>query len=120
LLTVRRREEGEEGREGEGEGGRERGGGRERVGEEDHENINFCTIGGAFNQAFRKGLTHNLWLPDIKERAIPVSAEIDPLAVLADDAKIAEWKNQGLPADKQSEVQNYLSLSSPDTCLFIR
>lgn len=42
-------------------------------------------------------------LQDINERAIPVSPTIDPLAVLADDARIAEWKNQGLPADKQSE-----------------
>lgn len=67
--------------------------------------------GGAFNQAFRKELTNNLWLPDIRERAIPVSESIDPLAVLADDARIAEWKNQGLPADKQSEVDYFIKLS---------
>jgi len=42
------------------------------------------------------------WRADLAERQIPVTADIDPLTVLATDAAIAGWQNEGLPADRIS------------------
>merc|ERR1719311_782057 len=57
-----------------------------------------------FNANFRNSLTVQ-WLEDIKQRAIPHTDGIDPLKVLTDEAAIAQWMNEGLPADRIS-VEN--------------
>merc|ERR1719311_874490 len=57
-----------------------------------------------FNASFRNNLTVQ-WLEDIKQRAIPHTEGIDPLKVLTDEAAIAQWMNEGLPADRIS-VEN--------------
>merc|ERR1719161_2930733 len=57
-----------------------------------------------FNSSFRTML-NTLWLDEIKNRGIPHTAGIDPLKVLADEAAIAQWMNEGLPADRIS-VEN--------------
>merc|ERR1719375_1794804 len=57
-----------------------------------------------FNASFRNNLTAQ-WLEGIKERTIPHTEGIDPLKVLTDEAAIAQWMNEGLPADRIS-VEN--------------
>ena len=57
-----------------------------------------------FNANFRNSLTVQ-WLEDIKQRQIPFTEGIDPLKVLTDEASIAQWMNEGLPADRIS-VEN--------------
>jgi dynein heavy chain len=57
-----------------------------------------------FNSSFRTMLNAQ-WVEDIKQRAIPHTEGIDPLKVLADEAAIAQWMNEGLPADRIS-VEN--------------
>jgi dynein heavy chain len=57
-----------------------------------------------FNAAFRGKLVVQ-WLEDIKQRAIPHTEGIDALKVLTDEAAIAQWMNEGLPADRIS-VEN--------------
>merc|ERR1719379_1460942 len=57
-----------------------------------------------FNASFRNNLTTQ-WLEDIKQRQIPHTDGIDPLKVLTDEAAIAQWMNEGLPADRIS-VEN--------------
>merc|ERR1719409_2182956 len=57
-----------------------------------------------FNSVFRTQL-NSTWLEDIKQRGIPHTDGIDPLKVLADEAAIAQWMNEGLPADRIS-VEN--------------
>merc|ERR1719460_3149669 len=57
-----------------------------------------------FNAAFRNSLCAQ-WLEDIKTRGIPHTEGIDPLKVLTDEAAIAQWMNEGLPADRIS-VEN--------------
>ena len=45
------------------------------------------------------------WLPylaTLKEHPIPISEGLDPLALLTDDAQIAQWNNEGLPSDRMS------------------
>lgn len=55
-----------------------------------------------FSSAFRLQLWKNEWIPDIIERKIPISEGVDPLKVLASDAEMAGWNNEGLPADRVS------------------
>ena len=46
------------------------------------------------------------WLKFLSDRGVPMSPGItDPLKVLVDDAMVASWVRQGLPADPTS-VQN--------------
>merc|ERR1719487_2413371 len=47
-----------------------------------------------FSAKLRKELWAEQWSNDIKERGIPVQAEIDPLKVLATDADVANWQNE--------------------------
>merc|ERR1719311_561322 len=63
-----------------------------------------------FNASFRNSLTVQ-WLEDIKQRAIPHTEGIDPLKVLTDEAAIAQWMNEGLPADRIS-VENACVVTS--------
>jgi dynein heavy chain len=57
-----------------------------------------------FNANFRNNLCSQ-WMDSIKERGIPHTEGIDPLKVLTDEAAIAQWMNEGLPADRIS-VEN--------------
>merc|ERR1719353_1760617 len=57
-----------------------------------------------FNAMFRNNLTSQ-WMEEIKTRGIPHTEGIDPLKVLTDEAAIAQWMNEGLPADRIS-VEN--------------
>lgn len=42
---------------------------------------------------------------------IPVTPDLDPLTMLTDDADIAAWQNEGLPADRMS-TENATILNS--------
>ncbi|MEW5311809.1 MAG: hypothetical protein WDW38_003494 [Sanguina aurantia] len=65
----------------------------------------FVSYAGPFNMQFRQSLTVEKWLPDLVERAIPMSVGIMPLDMLTDDATNAKWANEGLPTDPLS-VEN--------------
>lgn len=43
--------------------------------------------------------------------SIPVTPDLDPLTMLTDDADIAAWQNEGLPADRMS-TENATILNS--------
>jgi dynein heavy chain len=62
----------------------------------------FVSYIGAFNQKFRVGLWKDLWIPDLTAKNIPLTANVDPLMVLASDSDFARWKNEGLAADRAS------------------
>jgi len=55
-----------------------------------------------FSQRLRLDLWKNTWTTDINEKQIPMTEKIDPLKVLATDADIAGWQNEGLPSDRVS------------------
>lgn len=42
---------------------------------------------------------------------IPMTLELDPVAMLTDDATVAQWNNEGLPGDKMS-TQNATILTN--------
>jgi len=58
-----------------------------------------------FSMKFRNQLWRDAWTSDIGQRAIPMTAGIDPLKILATEADIAGWQNEGLPSDRIS-VEN--------------
>jgi dynein heavy chain len=62
----------------------------------------FVSYIGPFNYIFRARLWRDEWIPDIIEKAIPITDGIDPLEVLAGAADQAVWKTEGLPADRVS------------------
>jgi len=43
-----------------------------------------------------------MWMKDIANRAVPITEGINPLEVLANEAMMSKWANEGLPADKIS------------------
>ncbi|XP_032995477.1 dynein heavy chain 9, axonemal isoform X2 [Lacerta agilis] len=55
----------------------------------------------------------SVWKPYLRQLkvAIPVTPSLDPLMMLTDDADIAAWQNEGLPADRMS-TENATILSN--------
>ncbi|XP_066468990.1 dynein axonemal heavy chain 9 [Tiliqua scincoides] len=64
----------------------------------------FVSYLGYFTKKYRQDLMDNVWLPYLLQLkvAIPVTPSLDPLKMLTDDADIAAWQNEGLPADRMS------------------
>ncbi|EFC48546.1 hypothetical protein NAEGRDRAFT_55628 [Naegleria gruberi] len=66
----------------------------------------FLSYVGPFTKKYRNMLIEEKWIIDLKERKIPTSEGIDPLfGVLAEEAQVAQWNNEGLPSDRVS-VEN--------------
>jgi dynein heavy chain len=62
----------------------------------------FVSYIGSFNAQFRKQLGDDIWLQDILNREIPITAELDPLTILSDEGRIAQMQSEGLPSDRIS------------------
>ena len=62
----------------------------------------FVSYAGPFNMPFRVKLVSEKWMPDLIERKIPMSDEITPIKVLANQTIMAKWNSEGLPSDPLS------------------
>ncbi|XP_072501166.1 dynein axonemal heavy chain 9 [Notamacropus eugenii] len=64
----------------------------------------FISYLGYFTKKYRQSLMDSNWRPYLKQLKvpIPVTSSLDPLKMLTDDADIATWQNEGLPADRMS------------------
>ncbi|XP_055373642.1 dynein beta chain, ciliary isoform X2 [Condylostylus longicornis] len=64
----------------------------------------FLSYVGCFTRRYRQELQEKLWIPTFKkiEPIIPHTEGVDPLTLIADDAQIALWNNEGLPMDRMS------------------
>ncbi|XP_033374700.1 dynein heavy chain 9, axonemal [Parus major] len=73
----------------------------------------FISYLGYFTRKYRQDLLDGIWRPYLHqlEVPIPVTPCLEPLSMLADDAAVAAWRNQGLPADRTS-TENATILSS--------
>ncbi|MEQ2239822.1 Dynein heavy chain 9, axonemal [Ilyodon furcidens] len=73
----------------------------------------FISYLGYFTKRYRQHLMENCWRPYLSQLKvpIPVTADLDPLTMLTDDADIAAWQNEGLPADRMS-TENATILTS--------
>eukprot|EP00163_Fabomonas_tropica_P009916 TRINITY_DN1985_c0_g1_i1.p1 TRINITY_DN1985_c0_g1~~TRINITY_DN1985_c0_g1_i1.p1 ORF type:complete len:4225 (-),score=1474.45 TRINITY_DN1985_c0_g1_i1:598-13272(-) len=65
----------------------------------------FISYIGAFNRTFRDRLVRETWRPDLEMRAIPITEDANSLDILVHEALVAQWNNEGLPADRLS-VEN--------------
>ncbi|KAM4623876.1 dynein axonemal heavy chain 9 isoform 1-T1 [Polymixia lowei] len=73
----------------------------------------FVSYLGYFTKRYRLQLMDNTWRPYLSQLKvpIPVTPDLDPLTMLMDDADIAAWQNEGLPADRMS-TENATILTS--------
>ncbi|XP_062979874.1 dynein axonemal heavy chain 11 [Elgaria multicarinata webbii] len=73
----------------------------------------FVSYVGSFTKLYRQELVESIWLPFIKSQAIPIpiSEDLDLVAMLTDDAMIAVWNNEGLPSDRMS-IENAAILTN--------
>ncbi|KAF0872636.1 DYH9 protein, partial [Crocuta crocuta] len=64
----------------------------------------FVSYLGFFTRGYRQSLMDGTWRPYLSQLRvpIPVTPTLDPLRMLTDDADVAAWQNQGLPADRMS------------------
>lgn len=71
----------------------------------------FVSYIAPFSSKIRLDLWKNTWLPEINNKKIPMTEGIEPLKILTTEAKKAQWKNDGLPADPMS-LENATVISS--------
>ncbi|KAG7506656.1 dynein heavy chain 9, axonemal [Solea senegalensis] len=73
----------------------------------------FISYLGYFTKQYRLQLMDDTWRPYLSQLQvpIPVTPDLDPLTMLTDDADIAAWQNEGLPADRMS-TENATILTS--------
>ncbi|NXX93579.1 DYH9 protein, partial [Centropus bengalensis] len=64
----------------------------------------FVSYLGYFTKKYRQDLLDGIWRPYLHQLKvpIPVTPSLDPLRMLTDDADVAAWQNEGLPADRMS------------------
>nr|XP_058139450.1 dynein axonemal heavy chain 9 isoform X3 [Dasypus novemcinctus] len=64
----------------------------------------FISYLGFFTKKYRQNLMDGTWRPYLSQlkAPIPVTPTLDPLRMLTDDADVAAWQNEGLPADRMS------------------
>ncbi|XP_035709844.1 dynein beta chain, ciliary [Folsomia candida] len=74
----------------------------------------FVSYLGCFAKQYRVDLLDNTWIPYLRklEPPIPMSASVDPLNILTDDAEIAQWNNFGLPSDRMSSENASILMNS--------
>ncbi|KAL1259213.1 hypothetical protein QQF64_009790, partial [Cirrhinus molitorella] len=67
----------------------------------------FISYAGYFTQPYRHQLLHDILIPFLRncQTPIPLTDGLDPVLTLTDQATVAGWQNQGLPADRLS-VEN--------------
>uniref|UniRef100_A0A8C9J5L0 Dynein axonemal heavy chain 9 n=1 Tax=Piliocolobus tephrosceles TaxID=591936 RepID=A0A8C9J5L0_9PRIM len=67
----------------------------------------FISYLGFFTKKYRQSLLDGTWKPYLSQlkTPVPVTPTLDPLRMLMDDADVAAWQNEGLPADRMS-VEN--------------
>ncbi|CAH1116455.1 unnamed protein product [Phaedon cochleariae] len=73
----------------------------------------FISYVGCFTKKYRTDLMYKYWKPFLSTLAVPIpmTEGLDPLSLLTDDAKIAQWNNEGLPTDRMS-TENACILSN--------
>ncbi|NXY74435.1 DYH9 protein, partial [Glareola pratincola] len=64
----------------------------------------FVSYLGYFTKKYRQDLLDGIWKPYLHQLKvpIPVTPSLDPLTMLTDDADVAAWQNEGLPANRMS------------------
>uniref|UniRef100_A0AAR2JLJ5 AAA+ ATPase domain-containing protein n=1 Tax=Pygocentrus nattereri TaxID=42514 RepID=A0AAR2JLJ5_PYGNA len=77
----------------------------------------FVSYAGYFSQHYRRQLLELSWKPFLGQLSppVPLTEGLDPVLLLADQASVAAWHNQGLPADRLS-MENAAILTRSQRC----
>ncbi|KAL7886390.1 hypothetical protein AOLI_G00041110 [Acnodon oligacanthus] len=77
----------------------------------------FVSYAGYFSQHYRWQLLELSWKPFLGQLSppVPLTEGLDPVLLLADQASVAAWHNQGLPADRLS-TENAAILTRSQRC----
>ena len=60
----------------------------------------FISYIGPFSKSYRERILNQQWIPAVREAGIPMSEGLDVVMhVLTNEAQVASWNNEGLPAD---------------------
>jgi len=78
----------------------------------------FAAYSGVFTREYRDVVTTKL-MAFLKERAVALSEEPDPLMVLSTEAEQARWCSKGLPTDRVSLENGAIMTNSERWCLII-
>ncbi|XP_068613056.1 dynein axonemal heavy chain 11 [Brachionichthys hirsutus] len=75
----------------------------------------FVSYMGYFTKQYREELLSNSWIPFLQSQkvSVPLTDGLDPVLMLADDATVAAWHNQGLPNDRMS-IENAVILTTSE------
>ena len=79
----------------------------------------FVSYVGPFNKKFRDIITNQRFIEFFRKNKIPMSPDPNPLAILTDEATIAEWNNQKLPSDRVSTENGAILTNSERYSLII-
>jgi dynein heavy chain len=79
----------------------------------------FVSYVGPFNKKFRDLIMNDKFMTFFKKMKIPISADPNPLNILTDEAQVAEWNNQKLPADRVSTENGAILTNSERYSLII-
>lgn len=74
----------------------------------------FISYVGCFTRRYRLELMKTKWIPTFLKikPEISFSESDDPLALICDDAQIAQWNNEGLPSDRMSTENAVILMNS--------
>ena len=79
----------------------------------------FVSYVGPFNKQFRDEIMNNCFLRFFRDHDIPMSPAADPLAILTDEAQVAQWNNEKLPSDRVSTENGAILTNSERYSLII-
>lgn len=72
----------------------------------------FVSFVGPFNKKFRDEIVYNNFVVFCRENNIPMGKEVNPVALLCDEATVAGWCTMGLPPDIVSTENGAILTSS--------
>lgn len=79
----------------------------------------FVSYVGPFNKKFRDLIINQRFNDFFRKMRIPMSPDSNPLAILTDEATVAEWNTQKLPADRVSTENGAILTNSERYSLII-
>jgi dynein heavy chain len=79
----------------------------------------FVSYVGPFNKKFRDMIIYDNFVEFFKTNNIPISPNVNPLAILTDEATIAGWNTFGLPPDQVSTENGSILTNSERYSLII-
>ena len=75
----------------------------------------FLSYTGSFTFDYRKAMVYELWISDVREKALPLSSPFHLEDLLTNEVELTGWASEGLPSDELS-VQNGILTMRASRC----